>query len=72
MAVHSEAMKCREILRLIEADGWTLVAERGSHRLYQHPSKRGRVTVVAEPADDVPKWTAANILRHAALRGTRR
>ena len=38
-------MKVRDIIRLIEADGWQLVATRGSHRQYKHPTKSGKVTV---------------------------
>ena len=37
-------MKVRDVIRLVEADGWRHVATRGSHRQYKHPSKRGRVT----------------------------
>lgn len=61
-------MKFREIIRLIEDDGWRLVAQRGSHRQYEHPTKPGKVTVAGKPNTDVPKGTAANILRQAGLR----
>ncbi|MCX7171753.1 MAG: type II toxin-antitoxin system HicA family toxin, partial [Proteobacteria bacterium] len=29
-------MKISEILRMLQADGWFLVATRGSHRQYKH------------------------------------
>ena len=38
-------MKYRELMQLIEADGWVLIASRGSHRQYKHPVKKGRVTI---------------------------
>lgn len=38
-------MKYREIVRLIKADGWRLSAQRGSHRQYEHPTKREPVLV---------------------------
>jgi predicted RNA binding protein YcfA (HicA-like mRNA interferase family) len=60
-------MKFREITRMIEDDGWRLVAQRGSHRQYEHPTKPGRVTLAGKPNVDVPKGTAANILRQARL-----
>lgn len=60
-------MKYREIIRLIEDDGWTLIAQRGSHRQYEHSTKPGKVTVAGKPNLDVPKGTAANILRQAGL-----
>jgi predicted RNA binding protein YcfA (HicA-like mRNA interferase family) len=34
-------MKVRDVVRLIEQDGWFLVATRGSHRQYKHPTKPG-------------------------------
>lgn len=52
---------------MIEDDGWGLVAQRGSHRQYEHPTKPGKVTVAGKPNADVPKGTAANILRQARL-----
>jgi predicted RNA binding protein YcfA (HicA-like mRNA interferase family) len=61
-------VKFREIVRLIEDDGWRLVVQRGSHRQYEHPTKPGKVTVAGKPNLDVPKGTAANILRQAGLR----
>ena len=61
-------MKCREVISLIEADGWRLARTRGSHRQYEHPEKPGKVTVAGKPNGDVPRGTAANILRQAGLR----
>ena len=60
-------MKFRELIRLLEDDGWR-VAQRGSHQQYEHPSKPGKSTVAGKPGADVPKGTAANILRQAGLR----
>lgn len=60
-------MKFREIVRLIEDDGWQLSRQRGSHRQYRHPAKPGTVTIAGHPNHDVPKGTAANILRQAGL-----
>ncbi|MGH3103482.1 MAG: type II toxin-antitoxin system HicA family toxin [Gaiellaceae bacterium] len=62
------AVKFRELIRQLEADGWRLVAQRGSHQQYEHPTKPGKVTVAGKPNADVPKGTAANILRQAGLR----
>ncbi|MDR3301657.1 MAG: type II toxin-antitoxin system HicA family toxin [Spirochaetaceae bacterium] len=36
---------CRELIKLIESDGWYLVHARRSHRKYRHQSKMGFVTV---------------------------
>jgi predicted RNA binding protein YcfA (HicA-like mRNA interferase family) len=38
-------MKVREVIKLLEEDGWYLKATKGSHRQYKHPTKPGRVTL---------------------------
>ena len=65
------AMKVREAIRLIEDDGWYLVATRGSHRQYKHPNKPGRVTVAGKPSDDLAPGTRNSILKQAGLKEQR-
>jgi predicted RNA binding protein YcfA (HicA-like mRNA interferase family) len=64
-------MKIREILRLIENDGWCHVATRGSHRQFKHPVKPGRVTVAGKPSDDIDRGTLDSILKQSGLKETR-
>ena len=61
-------MKIRDILKLIEADGWYLVTTRGSHRQYKHPAKAGRVTIAGHPNDDLAPGTLNSILKQAKLK----
>ncbi|MGH3046832.1 MAG: type II toxin-antitoxin system HicA family toxin [Gaiellaceae bacterium] len=61
-------MKVREVISLLEDAGWRLVATKGSHRQYKHPSKPGRVTVPGKGSDDLHPKTQASILRQAGLR----
>lgn len=61
-------MKVSEILRMLESDGWHLVATRGSHRQFKHPSKAGRVTVPGKPSDDLAPGTLNSILKRAGLK----
>ncbi|HLS57184.1 MAG TPA: type II toxin-antitoxin system HicA family toxin [Zeimonas sp.] len=61
-------MKVGEILRVLERDGWRLVATRGSHRQFKHPSKIGRVTVSGKPSDDLAPGTLNSILKQAGLK----
>jgi predicted RNA binding protein YcfA (HicA-like mRNA interferase family) len=60
-------VKYREITRLIEADGWRVSRQHGSHRQYTHPTKPGVVTIAGHGNKDIPTVTAANILRQAGL-----
>lgn len=61
-------LKVREAIKLIEDDGWFLVATRGSHRQFKHPSKAGRVTVAGKPSDDLAPGTLNSILKQAGLK----
>ena len=62
-------MKVREVIELLEEDGWYLVATKGSHRQYKHAVKKGRVTIAGKmPATLHPK-TLSSILRQAGLKG---
>ena len=60
-------IKVSEIIKLIEADGWYMVATRGSHRQYKHPGKPGRVTVAGKPSDTLHPRTERSILRQAQI-----
>ena len=65
-------MKVREVIRLLQADGWVLINMEGSHRQFKHPAKPGRVTVSGALGDDMPKGTFASVKRQASLKGTTR
>jgi len=61
-------VKIRDVIRMLEDDGWSLVRQRGSHRQYKHASKAGLVTVAGKPADDVAPGTLNSILKQAGLK----
>lgn len=61
-------MKVRELIRLLEGDGWQQVRQRGSHRQFRHPVKKGAVTVSGKLSVDVPVGTLRNALKQAGLR----
>jgi predicted RNA binding protein YcfA (HicA-like mRNA interferase family) len=61
-------VKVAEVLRLLERDGWTIVATRGSHRQLKHATKAGRVTVAGKPSDDLAHGTLNSILKQAGLK----
>jgi len=60
-------VKVREVVEMLERDGWDLVVTRGSHRQFKHPTKPGRVTVSGSLGDDMPKGTLASVKRQAGL-----
>jgi predicted RNA binding protein YcfA (HicA-like mRNA interferase family) len=61
-------MKIRDVIKLIEADGWYQVVTRGSHRQYKHPTKPGRVTIAGHLGDDLAQGTLNSILKQAKLK----
>jgi len=38
-------MNTREAIKMVEADGWRMVNQNGSHRHFKHPTKPGKVTI---------------------------
>lgn len=61
-------MRVREVIRLLESRGWYLVATKGSHRQYKHPSRPGRITVAGHPGDDLAAGTVNSIFKQAGLK----
>ena len=61
-------MKVRDVVRRLEADGWRLVRQKGSHRAYKHPEKPLVVTVAGNWNDDLPMGTLKSILNKAELK----
>src|SRR3954452_7144974 len=64
----SSRVKVRDVIKLLERDGWVWVSSTGGHRQFKHPSKPGRVTVSGKPSADLHPKTTATILRQAGLR----
>ena len=60
-------MKVREVIRVIEKDGWYFVSQEGSHRQYKHKVKKGRVTVAGKPGDTLHPKTLASIFTQAQI-----
>ena len=61
-------MKVKDVIKLIEQDGWFQVAQVGSHRQYKHKTKSGRVTIAGKLSKDMPVGTLNSILKQAGLK----
>lgn len=57
----------REVIKILEADGWFVVNVVGSHYQFKHMIKHGRVTV-KHPDKDIPRKTLDSIERQSGLR----
>lgn len=61
-------MKFREILKIIEDDGWYLTRQKGSHRQFKHKTKKGVVTIAFHSiSDEIAKGTLSSILKQAEI-----
>ena len=61
-------MNVRDVIKMIEADGWYLIAIKGSHRQYKHPTKPGRVTIAGSLNHDLAPGTLNSVLKQAQLK----
>jgi predicted RNA binding protein YcfA (HicA-like mRNA interferase family) len=61
-------VKGKDVLKLLEEDGWYLVRTRGTHQQYKHPTKSGLVMLPGKPGDDLAPGTLNSILKQTGLK----
>jgi len=61
-------VKVRDVIKLIERDGWLFDRQKGSHRQYEHPTKPGVVTIPGPLGKEMAKGTLSHIKRQAGLK----
>jgi predicted RNA binding protein YcfA (HicA-like mRNA interferase family) len=61
-------VKVRELLDLLERDGWTVVRQHGSHRIYRHAVKAGQLVVPVHGSKELATGTLNSILKQAGLK----
>lgn len=57
-------MNSRELIKRLEAEGWTLHHVKGSHHQFKHFEKPGKITV-PHPKKDFPLKTLNSIFKQA-------
>lgn len=60
--------KVKEVIKLLEEDGWVQVSQKGSHRQFKHPTKKGRVTVNGASNDNLSQFLLNSIWKQAGWR----
>lgn len=60
--------KVKEVIKMLERDGWHLAGCRGDHRQYKHGEKKGRVTVAGKMSDTVEQEILNSIFKQAGWR----
>jgi predicted RNA binding protein YcfA (HicA-like mRNA interferase family) len=61
-------VKVKEVIKLLEQDGWYVARTKGSHRQFKHAHKPGAVTVSGKESVDVPRGTLNSIWKQAGLK----
>ncbi|NLC47423.1 MAG: type II toxin-antitoxin system HicA family toxin [Firmicutes bacterium] len=57
----------RELIKLLNDDGWYFYKASGSHHHFKHPTKKGKVTI-PHPRKDIPRKTIENIIKQAGIK----
>ncbi len=61
-------MKVKAVIKMIEEDGHHLVRQKGSHKQFKHPTKKGLVTLAAHKlSDEIQRGTLNSILKQAQI-----
>lgn len=59
-------MNSKQIIKQLEADGWTLRGVKGSHHVFIHPNKPGHISV-PHPKQDLGVGLVHKLLKQAGL-----
>jgi len=61
-------VKIKDVVKMIEKDGWFVVRTKGSHRQFKHQTKKGLVTIAGKRGDELAPGTLNSILKQAGLK----
>ena len=62
-------VRVKDILKKLQDDGWYEVRQKGSHKQFKHPIKKGLVTVSYHKlSDQIAPGTLNSILKQAKLK----
>ena len=67
MSERLPTLKAKDLVRLLERDGFVLVHQKGSHATYQHLVTQKRVTVPIHPGKDLKRGLLRGILNDLNL-----
>lgn len=61
-----EKLKTKIVIKIL--DGWYFVRQKGSHRQYKHPTKKGTVTINGKLNDTQDQELLISIFKQTGLR----
>jgi predicted RNA binding protein YcfA (HicA-like mRNA interferase family) len=57
--------KVKDVIDMLLEDGWFITRQKGSHRQFKHPSKKGLVTVNGKNSDVLDQFLLNSIWKQA-------
>lgn len=57
--------KVKEVIKMLEKDGWSICRTRGDHRQFKHPTKKGCVTISGKESDTISQEILSSIWKQA-------
>lgn len=60
--------KVKEVIKMLQEDGWFLSYTRGDHRQFKHPTKSGKVTVRGKLSENLSQELLNSIFKQAGWR----
>jgi predicted RNA binding protein YcfA (HicA-like mRNA interferase family) len=60
--------KVKEVIKMLENQGWYLHSMLGDHRQVKHPTKKGRVTISGRDSETLSQFLLNSIWKQAGWR----
>lgn len=60
--------KVKDVIKMLEEDGWVQTRMKGSHRQFTHHAKKGTVTVNGKPSETMEQFLLLSIAKQAGWR----
>lgn len=57
----------KQLEKILLKNGWIMKSQKGSHRHYIHPFKKGKISIPFHNSKDLPQFIEKNILKKAGL-----
>ena len=65
--IYHSWMNSKELIKVLEKDGWVLRGSKGSHHVFNHPRKAGHITI-PHPKKDLGIGLVQKLLKQAGIK----
>ena len=60
-------MTAKQVIQLLQKNGWVKVRHKGSHKIFKHPDNPKNIPVPVHSGKDIPKGTLHDIYKIAGI-----